>query len=52
MNFELIRRNFEKGSWDVGMVKTALDKGIITQEQFEELVGEKSNNNNDSEDEK
>lgn len=44
MNFELIKRNFEKGSWDAGMVKTALDKGIITQEQFDELVGEKSNN--------
>lgn len=40
MSFELIKRNYNKGLWSKAMVKMALRKGIITKEQYKEIVGE------------
>lgn len=41
MNFETIKRNFDRGLWNVAMVRMAVKKGVITAEQFEEITGEK-----------
>jgi hypothetical protein len=32
MNFETIRKNYEKGLWSDIMIKMAVKKGIITKE--------------------
>lgn len=39
MNFEIIKRNFDKGLWNAVMVKMAVRKGIITKEQYTEITG-------------
>jgi hypothetical protein len=39
MNFEMIKRNFNKGLWNIDMVRVAVKKGIITKEQFQEITG-------------
>ena len=40
MNYEMIKRNFEKGLWNIQMLKIAVKKGIITREQFKEITKE------------
>lgn len=40
MNFEMIKRNYDRGLWNKLMVKTAVKKGVITAEQYEEITGE------------
>lgn len=40
MNFETIKRNFERKLWSKAMVKMAVRKGVITKEQYKEIVGE------------
>ena len=39
MNFESIKKNFEKGLWVIQMVRVAVRKGVITKEQFKEITG-------------
>ncbi len=39
MNFQLIKRNFERGLWTAAMVKVAVRKGVITKEQYREITG-------------
>ena len=39
MNFETIKRNFERGLWNAAMVKMAVRKGVITKEQYREITG-------------
>ena len=41
MNFDTIKRNYDKGLWNETMVRTAVRKGIITPEQFEEITNSK-----------
>lgn len=41
MNYETIKKNFDKGLWSASMVKMAVKKGIITKEQYEEITGKK-----------
>ena len=41
MNFEIVKKNFEKGLWTKALVKMAVKKGIITKEQYAEITGEK-----------
>lgn len=41
MNFDIVKRNFDKGLWTKQLVKMAVKKGVITSEQYEEIVGEK-----------
>ena len=40
MSFELIKRNYDKKLWSKAMVKLAVRKGVITKEQYKEIVGE------------
>ena len=40
MNFETIKRNYEKRLWNKKMVKMAVRKGVITKAQYEEITGE------------
>lgn len=39
MNFENVKKNFERGLWNAAMVKMAVRKGVITKEQYEEITG-------------
>lgn len=40
MNYEMIKRNYDRGLWNKVMVKTAVRKGVITAEQYKEITGE------------
>ena len=40
MNFVTIKKNYEKGLWNIAMVKMAVKKGIITKEQYTEITGQ------------
>lgn len=40
MNYETVKKNYEKGLWSKSMVKVAVKKGIITKEQYREITGE------------
>ena len=39
MNFETVKRNYDKGLWNAAMVKMAVKKGVITKEQYKEITG-------------
>lgn len=39
MNYETIKKNFDRGLWSAAMVKMAVRKGIITREQYKEITG-------------
>lgn len=39
MNFETIKRNYDRGLWNDAMVKMAVRKGVITREQYREITG-------------
>lgn len=39
MNFETIKRNYDRGLWNKAMVKMAVRKGVITREQYREITG-------------
>ena len=41
MNYETIKRNYERGLWNKQMVKMAVRKGVITKAQYEEITGGK-----------
>lgn len=40
MNFNMIKKNYDKGLWSKQMVKMAVKKGVITKEQYEKITGE------------
>ena len=40
MSFERIKYNYDAGLWSKQMVRMAVRKGVITKEQFKEIVGE------------
>lgn len=40
MNFDMIKKNYDKGLWSKQMVKVAVKKGVITAEQYHEITGE------------
>ena len=40
MNFKIIKRNYDRCLWSKTMVRMAVRKGIITKEQYKEIVGE------------
>ena len=40
MNFETVKSNYDKGLWNKALVKIAVRKGIITEAQYKEIVGE------------
>ena len=39
MNYETIKRNYDRGLWNNAMVKMAVRKGVITREQYQEITG-------------
>lgn len=41
MNYETIKRNYERGLWSKTQVKVAVKKGVITAEEYREITGEK-----------
>ena len=40
MNFETIKKNFDRRLWSKAMVRTAVKKGVITPAQYQEITGE------------
>lgn len=40
MNFETIKRNYDRKLWSKPMVRMAVRKGVITKEQYTEITGE------------
>ena len=41
MNYESVKKNYQKGLWTAALVKMAVKKGIITQAQCNEILGVK-----------
>ena len=40
MNFETIKKNYDRNLWSKSMVKMAVKKGVITKEQYKEITKE------------
>ena len=40
MNFDMIKRNYERGLWNKAMVRLAVRKAVLTQEQYQEITAE------------
>jgi hypothetical protein len=40
MNFNTIKSNFDKGLWSKVMVGKAVEKGVITAAQYQEITNE------------
>lgn len=40
MTYEVIKKNFERKLWSTKMVAVAVEKGVITPEQYKEITGE------------
>lgn len=40
MTYEIIKKNYDRGLWNIQMVKVAVKKNVITPEQFKEITGE------------
>jgi len=39
--FEKIKKWYKQGLWNIVMVANAVSKGIITQQQYEEIINQK-----------
>ena len=39
MNYETIKKNYNRGLWNIAMVKLAVRKGVITKAQYREITG-------------
>ena len=39
MNYDTIKKNYDRGLWNAAMVRVAVKKGVITKEQFKEITG-------------
>lgn len=39
MNFEAIKKNYDRGLWSAAMVKMAVRKGVITREECKIITG-------------
>lgn len=40
MNYEQIKNYYKKGLWTADLVKMAVRKGILTQEEYLEIIAE------------
>lgn len=40
MNFETVKRNYDRKLWNKAMVKMAVRKGTITKEEYQQITGE------------
>ena len=43
MTYETVKRNYDKHLWNKSMVRLAVKKGVISAEQYAEIVGEPYN---------
>ncbi len=41
MNFDTIKRNYDRKLWTKQMVRIAVRKGVITPEEYQQITGEK-----------
>lgn len=39
MDYETIKRNYERKLWNILLVKMSVKKGIITPEEYEDITG-------------
>ena len=39
MDFETIKKNYDRKLWNIQLVKMAVKKGLITEEQYKEITG-------------
>lgn len=40
MNFDMVKKNFDRKLWSVQMVRMAVVRKVITADQFAEITGE------------
>lgn len=40
MTFEMVKKNYDRKLWNKQMVKNAVIKNVITEEQYREITGE------------
>lgn len=40
MTFEIIKRNYDRGLWNKKQVEIAKNKGLITEDEYKQIVGE------------
>lgn len=38
MNFELIKKNYDRGLWNKRQVEIAKEKGVITEEEYQKIT--------------
>ena len=41
MTFEIIKKNYERGLWNAKQVEIAKNKGLITEEQYKQIIKSK-----------
>lgn len=41
MNFEAIKRNYDRKLWSKAQVRVAVKKGVITAGEYQEITGER-----------
>lgn len=41
MNFETIKRNYDRKLWSKAQVRVAVKKGVITAAEYQEITGKK-----------
>lgn len=39
-NFDKVKGYYDRGLWDISRVRKAVEKGWITEEEFQEITGE------------
>ena len=39
MDFNTIKANYDRGLWNIALVKMAVKKGLITQDQYKDITG-------------
>lgn len=39
MDFNTVKNNYDKGLWNITLVKIAVRKGVITKEEYTEITG-------------
>ena len=44
MTFEIIKKNFDRKLWNKRQVEIAKEKGVITEAQYKEIIGETEEN--------
>lgn len=40
MNFDTIKKNYDRGLWTATLVRIAVRKGIITKDEYTKITGE------------